>query len=71
MQLIKVCQNVWIMRQAPSSFSLYNIVMTIVRLKDDSLMLYNPLEPREDLVKKLNHLGCVRSIIIPSCFSII
>ena len=61
--------NLWLVRQPLELFGMdFGTVMTIIKLKDSSLWIHSPVEPSSELLRHLDSLGNVTSVISPSNF---
>ncbi|MFK7824344.1 MAG: DUF4336 domain-containing protein [Oligoflexales bacterium] len=61
--------NLWIVRQPLNLLGIdFGTVMTIIRLQDHSLWIHSPIEPSDELIRHLDSLGPVNSVVSPNTF---
>ena len=61
--------NLWIVKQPLVLLGVnFGTVMTVVKLKDNSLWIHSPVDPNEELLNHLNSLGEVSTVISPNNF---
>ena len=64
-----IAPDLWTAEDALRFFGLeIGVRMTVVRLEDGSLLLHSPIRPLPELVRAVEALGPVSTLVAPNCF---